>query len=123
MRKTILTCAVLAALRCGSVHAAPSPVDRSLTWDAPSERVDGYYLYVDVAGQAPQRVDVGLPVGRSITFSALDPPVAMQGVRCVALAAYVARPDGARDESAQSGKVCGFFGLPAPSGLSFVAQD
>jgi len=90
--------------------AAPTPVDRMLTWEY-TDAVDGFYLYY--AAETPtrtyddtRRVTLATPAQRSAVVLDLTP--ATDRV-CFKLTAY----RGAI-ESAYSNEACGFFGIPSP---------
>ncbi|HWO56523.1 MAG TPA: hypothetical protein VNN55_03040 [bacterium] len=100
------------------IHAEPTPRQTMFAWDAPADStaVTGYWLYYAPEAESPRvysnarRVEIPDPAVRQIAVVDFS---ATLGRLC----ARVTARNAAGQESDFSNEACGFFGIPAPSGL------
>ena len=107
----ILLALIGLALSASVVVAAPTPINRTMSWDHDGQGIAGFYVYF--ARQATpgytdaNRVQVPSPAARSLAV--LD-VTTTTGALCFVVTAY----DTQGAESAYSNEACGFFGVGAP---------
>lgn len=96
------------------VNAAPTPINRTVSWDHDGQDVAGFRVYF--ARQTTpgytnvNRVEIPDPTVR--TIAVLD-ITTQTGALCFVVTAY----DTAGNESAYSNEACGFFGVTAPGNV------